>query len=789
MALKALNSIGGFSVGENPSNVILANGDITTGNANLTGNIIANNILSDNYRYANGAPLDFQQPAGANYYIQYNQDQQFGATANFIFDPTVNLLSVTGNVKTTGTISSGGNITAPFFLGNIIGNIVGNVVVPGSNTAVLYNNEGNAGASDAFKFDYAANVLTLGGNLFANYINANYFTGTLTVASNAQPNITTVGNLLNLSVVGLTQTANLSVTANATVGANFTAGNIRTDGAGTIHQLIAGGIYYPTVDGTHNQVLVTDGNGQLGFTDFNTSKISNGNSNVQVLNNANVTISSTGTANIVIVTGTGVNIAGYANILGNANAGNLGVGGIVTVTGNITSANVNTGIVSASGNITGANVTTLGVTTTGNANITGFVTSNLIPSTTNNYSLGNSTNLWKDLYLSNAITVNTAVVTGPSGVLTTANANVTSNLTAANLTVTATTLLQGDATVSGNLTVNGNTNYINVNNVSIKDPLITLGGTANGGNATAYDGKDRGMIMFNYFSNGSGPQNQFLGWKTSNNEFTVATNVSSFAGEIVSGFDLANIRANYFVGNLYGYVSQQSQTNITQLGTLTNLSVQGNVNASGTGNFAVLKGGALTYPTSDGLAGQILTTYGNGQIYFSTPSTTTLANGNSNISILANANITFNSNGVANVVVISSNAVVANGDVTVTGNTTSNNVYANNTIGVGNTNINWATLTTTGTSANQVIVTVPIANIRGAEFFVKGEESTGGKYTISTLAAVHDGTNVDYVNYGTVIMGGSTGVLRVNFVSGNIALVVTPSSSNSTVWTTQYKTI
>ena len=47
MALKALNSIGGFSVGENPSNVILANGDITTGNANLTGNIIANNIKND----------------------------------------------------------------------------------------------------------------------------------------------------------------------------------------------------------------------------------------------------------------------------------------------------------------------------------------------------------------------------------------------------------------------------------------------------------------------------------------------------------------------------------------------------------------------------------------------------------------------------------------------------------------------------------------------------------------------------------------------------------------------
>ena len=46
----------------------------------------------------------------------------------------------------------------------------------------------------------------------------------------------------------------------------------------------------------------------------NISTIQNGNSNVSVAANANVTISSTGVANIVTVTGTGANIAGYANI-------------------------------------------------------------------------------------------------------------------------------------------------------------------------------------------------------------------------------------------------------------------------------------------------------------------------------------------------------------------------------------------------------------------------------------------------------------------------------------------
>jgi hypothetical protein len=47
MSVKALNSVAGFSVGENPTDIILANGDITTINANLTGNLNTAAILTD----------------------------------------------------------------------------------------------------------------------------------------------------------------------------------------------------------------------------------------------------------------------------------------------------------------------------------------------------------------------------------------------------------------------------------------------------------------------------------------------------------------------------------------------------------------------------------------------------------------------------------------------------------------------------------------------------------------------------------------------------------------------
>ena len=86
MALRALNSIGGFSVGDNPQqNIILANGDITSNNitangfANINGNLTANfanfsgnvnisnanaswGLLTDNLYYANGQPWDRPVP-------------------------------------------------------------------------------------------------------------------------------------------------------------------------------------------------------------------------------------------------------------------------------------------------------------------------------------------------------------------------------------------------------------------------------------------------------------------------------------------------------------------------------------------------------------------------------------------------------------------------------------------------------------------------------------------------------------------------------------------------------
>jgi hypothetical protein len=56
----------------------------------------------------------------------------------------------------------------------------------------------------------------------------------------------------------------------------------------------------------------------------------------------------------------------------------------------------------------------------------------------------------------------------------------------------------GDVVVAGNFTVDGTTTYVNVNEVSVEDPIITLGTGPNGAPLIIDDGKDRGVALKRY---------------------------------------------------------------------------------------------------------------------------------------------------------------------------------------------------------------------------------------------------------------------------------------------------
>ena len=269
------------------------------------------------------------------------------------------------------------------------------------------------------------------------------------------------------------------------------------------------------------------GDGSL-LTNINTgpfATIVNGTSNVRAFTNGNITTSVAGNANILVVTGTGANITGTANISGNANVGNIGAyAGVftanITTTGNIYA---NSGIIGATslvGTLTTAtqtNITSVG--TLGALTVTGKVTAGQLQG-----SGGNISN------------IQGANVSGAVAFATTANAvaaaNVSGTVATATTAATVTTAAQPNITSVGTLTglgVNGTATAVNI--------------TANTG---VFTGNANGL-----------------------------TNVP---GANVSGQVTSALNANT--------VTTAAQPNITSVGTLTSLAVTGNISGANlTGNF------------------------------------------------------------------------------------------------------------------------------------------------------------------------------------------------------------
>ena len=108
------------------ANTISISGNITGGNLITTGNAVVGGIKTNNYYYANGSPLDMQQPAGSNTQIQFNNANDFGASANLTFDTSTNTLSATTIAGTLSTaaqpnITSTGTLASLSVTGNITG--------------------------------------------------------------------------------------------------------------------------------------------------------------------------------------------------------------------------------------------------------------------------------------------------------------------------------------------------------------------------------------------------------------------------------------------------------------------------------------------------------------------------------------------------------------------------------------------------------------------------------------------------------------------------------------------
>ncbi len=245
-----------------------------------------------------------------------------------------------------------------------------------------------------------------------------------------------------------------------------------------------------------------------------------------------------------------------------------------------------------------------------------------------NYFIGNGSTLTNitGANVSGYVPLSTAANT--AGTVTVASQpNITSigNLVNANV--------DGNLLVTGNLTVNGTTQYTNVNNLYVKDPIIEMGGGTNNAPLTNNDGKDRGTLLHYYTTT---PVDAFMGWDNSNGEFAFGSNVT-VTSEVATFNTFGNVRAGNFIGTLSGAattagtVTTNAQPNITSVGTLASLSVSGNLSVgnvitSGTGgnisdanwiiaNYFSGNGSGLSSITGGNVSGQVANSLIAGTVY------------------------------------------------------------------------------------------------------------------------------------------------------------------------------
>ena len=804
------------------ANNLTVNLELSGNTANFTGNVIAADFIGS---LSNGT-------SNVKVYSNANIEFTINSVANVATISSTGLY-VAGEINTTtGNMLSNGNITANLFLNSANANVTGEALIGSVKTANIIAPTGNitisaAGSNeninlvptgngtvdvalkritqiggptqplDAATKEYVDNTaqgltihtavqVTSTTNLNGTYANGGSVLSTIAITGGktiqfsathnlsvgdeiawdnsfngiigndsyfvystpAPDTITVKAGYFGAEVTTLTNGTGLSQTARANTGVGATLTNAGANAAISIDGVALSSTNRVLVQGQTNQVengiytVTTVGNGSTAwvltratdedtYSPTSTSSLGYGDY-FFVQQGASYAGSS-----YVVTTPVGEILFGYTNIAFSqfSAAGSYSAGNGIAITGTTISANIDgvtTDIVS--GNIvvkTGANLTTPNIGDATFSSITWNTLSNGNV-TANNLSIGNIANITGNLRVDGIIE---------------SNGNVTSNAYINGNNASFTNF----ANIGGNLLANNITsnNEFSTNTANISSNLVTSNATVNlelSGNTANFSGN---VVVNNLTVN-----------------LELAGNTANFSGNIVA---LNTNAGNLLTSNFANIASNTTTSNLT-----VNLQLDGNT-ANFSGNITSLNANLGNLATANFFTG-------------------TFINGTSNVAIpTANGNINLTAGGNTSLVVTNTGANIT-GNLGVSGNFSVGNLQANtlvvNTaVEVGDTTISFGTTTTTSITANQTIATYSVTGVTGLEFIVKGIDSTGSKYSMATVQAVTDGANVDYATFSTVNLGGLTGALAVNIVSGNVALQVTPASSNSTVWVTQVRFI
>jgi hypothetical protein len=250
MASELFNTLTGYSVGIPAVQVIDSNGNVVSNFLNLSGNVSANKIYSNNYYYSNGQPFN-STPGGSNTQLQYNANGVFGGIANVTWNgSTLNLGSV-DDLNIGGGVN--GYVLQTDGTGNLswtaqTGNGGGNGIPGGSNTQVQFNDAGTFGGDSGFTYNKITNTLQVenisSGDSLDDTVNV---TGNLVVTGNVSisQDISDIGNIVS----------NGNITATYFIGNGSQLTNINTNVANYVRQnaqaniTSLGNLAYVNIDG------------------------------------------------------------------------------------------------------------------------------------------------------------------------------------------------------------------------------------------------------------------------------------------------------------------------------------------------------------------------------------------------------------------------------------------------------------------------------------------------------------------------------------------------------------
>ena len=474
------------------------------------------NITSDTFFIGNGSQLTGVVAAAPTAVVNGTTNITAAASgnANVSVAGTSNVaVFTTTGLDITGIVSASGNVTGSAFVG--------------AGTGLT----GTAASLTAGAATVATSATTAG-----------------TVTANSQPNITGLGQLNTLFVVGNAVGGNVK-----SLGLISATGGITADGNVAGAFIIGDGGFLSNVTAVSN-VAVT--------------QIQDGTTILRIDGSGgNIIMDVDGTANLMMFKPDGLELTGNANVTGNVNSanayltgkfiavgnvtgGNITTGGLLVSTANVEGTNVNAGQqMSAVGNITGGNVLTAGlvtgagISTTGNVNAGNIITSNSII----NAEISTSGNVTGANLITGGVVSAVGNVRGGNvvavGIFNGPTANITGNVNAAN--VNATTLSAtgnvntanayltgrflaignitgGNITSAGIISTTGNITAGNVNSTG----AYSTAGTITGGNLITAGLVGAGTVS----SSGTVTGTSFVGVATSAQYADLAENYTADAG-------------------------------------------------------------------------------------------------------------------------------------------------------------------------------------------------------------------------------------------------------------------